>query len=77
MTAILEVEVTPNQEQLLKDMLRAMNITFKSRVVEENENYSEKEIGEAVKSCFGIWKDREDFKDFNDFRQQAWKGRGI
>jgi len=50
-----------------------MNTTFKSRVVEENENYSEKEIGEAVKSCFGIWKDREDFKDFNNFRQQAWK----
>jgi hypothetical protein len=75
MTTILELEVNPQQEKLLKDMLLAMNITFKSQLV--NESYSEKEIGEAVKKCFGIWKDREDFTDFNDFRKQAWGGRGV
>ncbi len=58
-------------------MLRAMNIAFKSRLVEEDNDFSEKEIGEAVQNCFGIWKDREDFTDFTDFRQQAWKGRGV
>jgi hypothetical protein len=77
MKAILELEVNPQQEKLLKDMLTAMNIAFKSQLVDENESYSEKEIGEAVKNCFGIWKDRQDFSDFNDFRKQAWKERGI
>jgi hypothetical protein len=77
MKAILELEVNPQQEKLLKDMLTAMNIAFKSQLVDENESYSEKEIGEAVRNCFGIWKDRQDFSDFNDFRKQAWKERGI
>ena len=77
MNTILEVEVNSQQERLLKDMLTAMNIAFKSQSIEKNEDYSEKEIGEAVKNCFGIWKDREDFSGFNDFRKQAWKGRGV
>jgi hypothetical protein len=62
MTTILELEVNPQQEKLLKEMLIAMNITFRNQLVDES--YSEKEIGEAVKKCFGIWKDREDFSDF-------------
>lgn len=77
MATILEVEVTSQQEKLLMDILTAMNITFKSHLIDKNESSSEKEIGEAVKNCFGIWKDREDFVDFNDFRKQAWWGRGI
>lgn len=77
MKAILELEVSPEQERLLKDMLTAMNIVFKSRLIEEHNSYSETEIGEVVKKCFGIWQDREDFTDFNDFRKQAWRGRGV
>lgn len=77
MRTIFELEVNSQQERLLKDMLTAMNITFKSHLVDVNESYSEKEIGDAVKNCFGIWKDREDFSDFNDFRKQAWRGRGV
>lgn len=77
MKTIFELEVSPQQERLLKDMLIAMNITFKSQLVDENESYSEKEIEESVKNCFGMWKGREDFSDFNDFRKQAWRGRGV
>ena len=77
MNTILELEVNPQQERLLKEMLTAMNIDFKSKLVKEKEEFSEKEISEAVQNCFGIWKDREDFIDFKDFRKQAWKGRGV
>ena len=50
MNAILELEISPQQERLLKKMLTAMNITFKSQFVEKNEPYSEKEIVEQTKS---------------------------
>ena len=49
MNTILELEISPQQERLLKEMLTAMNITFKSQFVEKNELYSEKEIGEQTK----------------------------
>ena len=54
-----------------------MNIDFKSKLVKEKEQFSKKEISEAVQNCLGIWKDREDFVDFKDFRKQAWKGRDV
>lgn len=38
---------------------------------------SETEIRESVQKCFGMWKNRQDFKNFQDFRQQAWGGRGV
>lgn len=77
MKTILELDITEKEESLLKEMLTAMNISFKSRQIESEADFSEAEIKEAVKSCLGIWNDRDDFTDFNDFRKQAWKGRGI
>jgi hypothetical protein len=77
MKTIIELDITEKEESLLKEMLTAMNISFKSRPADENDSFSEAELEEAVKNCFGIWKDRDDFKDFNDFRKQAWKGRGL
>ncbi len=72
MKTILEVEVSADQEKLLKDMLTAMNIAFKSQSVEEKREISDEEIGNAIKNCFGIWRDRQDFSDFRKFREQAW-----
>lgn len=72
MKTILEVEVSADQEKLLKDVLTAMNIAFKSQSVGEKREISDKEIGDAIKNCFGIWRDRQDFSDFRDFREQAW-----
>jgi hypothetical protein len=73
MKTILEVEVSADQEKLLKDMLTATNIAFKSQLVEEKSEISDKEIGDAIKNCFGIRRDRQDFSDFQDFRKQAWE----
>lgn len=77
MKTILELEVNPQQERLLKEILTAMSIDFKSHPAEEKGYYSENEIKETIESCFGIWKDRNDFSDFDDFRKQAWGGRGV
>ena len=82
MRTILTLDINETQEKLLKDMLTAMNISFSNYPIEEREFAFEKgvsasEIKEAVDSCFGIWKNRTDFTDFQDFRKQAWGGRGI
>lgn len=50
MQTIIELEVNPQQERLLKEMLTAMNIDFKSKLVKEKEEFSEKEISEAVQN---------------------------
>ena len=113
MKTILELEITQEQEALLIDMLKEMNITFsKNRSDEEfpfqkvgkkvellrnlqedmntifSDNHVEEEaafekggtaveIKKAVNDIFGIWKDRTEWKDFGDFRRQAWGGRGV
>ena len=82
MKTILELDINETQEKLLKDMLTAMNISFSNYPIEEREfafeqGVSEAEIKDAVDDCFGIWKNRTDFTDFQDFRKQAWGGRGI
>lgn len=82
MRTILELDINKTQEKLLKEMLTAMNISFSNYPIEERElafekGVSETEIKEAADNCFGIWKSRTDFADFQDFRKQAWGGRGI
>ncbi|MCU0467142.1 MAG: hypothetical protein MUF58_00955 [Arcicella sp.] len=82
MKTILELDINETQEKLLKEMLSAMNISFSNYTIEEREFAFEQggatsEIKEAVDDCFGIWKDRKDFTDFQDFRRQAWGGRGV
>lgn len=113
MKTILELDVTPEQEELLIDMLKGMNITFSNTHSDEDfpsekgvtevelltnmqedmncifsNNHVEEvaafekggtavEIKKAVNDSFGIWKDRTEWKDFGDFRRQAWGGRGI
>lgn len=81
MKTILELDVTPKQEELLMDMLKAMNITFSSNHFEEEvpleKGEKEVEIKKAINDIFGIWKERTEWKDFGDFRKQAWGGRGI
>lgn len=81
MKTILELEITPKQEELLIDMLKAMNITFSSNHLDEDVAFEkggkEVEIRNAINDSFGIWKDRTEWKDFSDFRRQAWGGRGI
>ncbi|MFY7908751.1 MAG: hypothetical protein ACOVO2_04325 [Emticicia sp.] len=81
MRTILELEVTPKQEELLIDMLKAMNITFSSNHVEDEVSFEkgekESDIKEAINNTFGIWKDRTEWKDFGDYRKQAWGGRGV
>ena len=83
MKTLLELEITPREDRLLKEMLAAMNISFSSQFVENSPEIvfekggSETEIRESVQKCFGMWKNRQDFNDFQDFRQQAWGGRGV
>ena len=81
MKTILELEVTPKQEQLLIDVLNAMNISFNNNHADEEISFEKggtsEEIKSAINNCFGIQKDRTNWKDFNDFRQQAWGGRGV
>ena len=54
-----------------------MNISFSNYPIEERElafekGESDSETKEAVDNCFGVWKNRTDFTDFQDFRRQAW-----
>ena len=78
MRTILALDIDGIQEILLKDMLTAMNISFRFYPIEEREfafeqGVSASEITEAVDNCFGIWKNRTDFTDFQDFKKQSWK----
>ena len=77
MKTILALHIDKTQEKLLKEMLRGINISFSNYPIEERElafekGESDSEIKEAVDNCFGIWKNRTDFTDFQDFRRQAW-----
>lgn len=111
MRRILELEITPEQEALLIDMLKEMNITFSNSRLEReysvskvgkevnllrnmqedmnnifSDNYLDTifekggtavDIKNAINDTFGIWRDRMEWKDFADFRKQAWGGRGV
>ncbi len=53
-----------------------MNIIFSSNHFEDEVTFEkgekEVEIKKAIKDTFGIWENRTEWKDFSDFRRQAW-----
>jgi hypothetical protein len=81
MKTVLEIEATPKQEQLLVDMLIEMNIPFSSTHLESEYSFEKggtpEQIKKAIADCAGIWQDRTEWKNFKDFRKQAWGGRGV
>lgn len=75
MKTLLELDVTPKEQEVL----RMMNIPFENRPINASENGFEPggtdvEIREALAALRGVWKER--FESFEDFRRQAWGGRG-
>lgn len=80
MKTVLELDVTPKEQEVLLEVLRMMNIPFENRTASVSENGfepggSEVEIREALAALRGVWKGR--FENFEDFRRQAWGGRGV
>lgn len=80
MRAILTLGTDEAQKKLLKDMLTAMDISFRNYPIEDREFAFEQrdfsfrnQRGSGVDYCFGIWKSRTDFTDFQDFRKQVWR----
>lgn len=75
MKTLLELDVTPEEMAAVTDVLRSMNITFRSQTESEafTPGGSEAEIREAVQTLKTRWDDR--WATFEDFRQEAWGGR--
>ncbi|CCH52752.1 hypothetical protein BN8_01774 [Fibrisoma limi BUZ 3] len=79
MKTVLELDVNEHERTIIEEMLRMMNVPFQSRTVEEESPFEpgapDAAIEEAIVRLRGAWEGR--FEDFNDFRRQAWKGRGV
>jgi hypothetical protein len=70
-TLILEVD--DKQKEAIRLLAELMNISIKE--VESETSLQNGNLEQALKQVFGLWKDNP--IDFEEWRKQAWGGRGV
>lgn len=68
------MNVNAAQKETLVKLFEMLNISVEVEESGKPEG-SQEQLVKAINACRGMWKDLD--IDFNEFRKQAWGGRGV